>query len=169
MWISGLFFAVAPLFILYWLGLGKLIKWVVVVYAFLVLQAVGFASGLLFNCLFHDSDWWKHFELPYMYMGPWIDSARADQFWKMMLVPYIFTYDMVLIYLKFNFTMGNPALWIPEFLCLKFFVQYLLRFGIIKERQLSPKQLFARKVSEEEEFRIRRERMSKEPGYLGFD
>jgi hypothetical protein len=169
MWFSAICFAVFPLAVLYWLGLGKMIKWILVVYLFLILQAVGFASGLLFNCLFHDSDWWHKFQLPHMYMDGWIESARADQFWKMMLAPYIFVFDMVLVYIKFNFTMGNIVLFFPEVLCLRFFFNYLIRFGIITERQLSPKEIFAAKKSEEEEYAIRRERMSKEPGYMGFD
>jgi hypothetical protein len=154
---------------LYWLGLGKAVKWVVIIYLFILLQAVGFASGLLANAMFHDSDWWKKFELPYMYMGPWIESARADQFWKMMLAPYLFMFDMILVYIKFNFTMGNIALFLPEMLCVKFFFGYMERFGVFTPAQLNPKQLLAKKLTEEQEYEIRRERMSKEPGYMGFD
>ena len=166
---AALFYAAFPLIVLWWIGLNRTAAFLLIVYGFFLLQAVGFASGLLANVMFHDSDWWKQFVLPHMYMDSWVQNAGADQFWKMMLVPYFFVFDMILVYIKFNFTMGNLALWIPEIMCFKFFLNYLVRFDILPRRALSPAELLQSQKSEAERFRIRRERMSKEPGYWGQD
>lgn len=136
--LAGLWYLGFPFFFLWiigfrragWFGLG--------VAAVLLVLLLGFITGLLFTWFIEPQSYWHAYAMPKLVTNTYTDSLSWDApMYKMLLIPYLFVFDILRIYVHFSLTHGTLALWIPEFVSF-----FILRNWYVVYRQLGYFPLF---------------------------
>lgn len=125
MLIGFAFFFFVPFIFLAAIGFTKPLVWMIIATIATIILALGLIGGMSLSIFTMPASYFQQMPISFITTG-FIESAKDENSWKLLLIPYTFVIDCFINYFKISFGYKqNFSLWFFEFwtwiLCIRLF------------------------------------------------